>query len=109
MHDYLKVLRVDSGYPFIWIYIYTEKTSDGRGVCNLGGIHSKPQLPTNLYHGADIMLALTWASQACHEVIIQVVEQITEAVCLHGKLSASVYWLKIVGELQRPKGKNGLT
>ena len=30
----------------------------GEGPCNLGGLHSKSQLPTNLYHGADIMLAL---------------------------------------------------
>ena len=58
----------------------------GEGSGNLGGVYSKLQLPTNLYHGADIMLALTWASQACCEVIIQVVEQTTDAIHLHGKL-----------------------
>ena len=74
------------GYPFVRIYIYTQKTSNRRRGCDLGGVHHKPYLPTNLYHGGYVALAVAWASRACHEVVIQVVEQITDAIHPHGEL-----------------------
>ena len=78
------MLGVYAGNPFVGIYINTKKTSNGRGGSDLSGVHHKPHLPTNLYHLVDVVLAVTCASGACCKVIIDVVEQIIDTVCLHG-------------------------
>ena len=86
MSDCLKMHGVYAGNPFARVYIDAKKTSNGRGGSDLRGVYCEPHLPTNLYHCVDIVLALPHASGSCHKIIVKVVEQIIDTICLHGKL-----------------------
>ena len=44
--------------PCMRIYVYTQKTSNGRRGHDFGGVHHEPHLPTNLYHGGYVVLAV---------------------------------------------------
>ena len=81
--------------------VYAKETSNGRGVHDL----HETQLPTYLNHGVYVVLALTWASWAYNEIVVQVVEQITDAIHPHGKFQCINVVIEDIRGAAKTKGQ----